>query len=75
MLELGTRKDQLEMGHRQILLDPKTKVWVDEQNKINKEKGLGYDRPYDEGRDSMHLDPQFDAESPVKSQKEVQQPL
>ena len=40
------------------------------KNKINKEKGPRYDRSYDEGRDSMHPDPQFDVESPVKSQKE-----
>ena len=38
--ELGPEKDQLEMGCRQILLDPKTKAWVDEQNKIKK-KDLG----------------------------------
>ena len=68
--ELGPGKNQLEMGHRQILLDPKTKAWVDEQNKINKEKGHRYGRSYDEGRDSMYPDPQFDVESPVKSQKE-----
>ena len=67
--ELGPGKDQLEMGCRQILLDPKTKAWVDEQNKIKKEKGLRYDRSYDEGRDLMHPDPQLDVESPVKSQK------
>ena len=68
--ELGPRKDQLEMGCRQILLDPKTKEWVDEQNKINKEKEPRYGRSYDEGRDLMHLDPQLDVESSVKSQKE-----
>ena len=43
LLELDPRKDQLGMGHKQILPDPKTKVWVDEQNKINKEKTLRYD--------------------------------
>ena len=32
LLELSPRKDQLGMGHKQILPDPKTKVWVDEQN-------------------------------------------
>ena len=57
------------MGHRQILPNPKTRAWVDEQNKINKEKGPRYDRSYDEGRDSMHPDPQFDVESPVISQE------
>ena len=29
LLELGPKKDQLEMGCRQILPDPKTKAWVD----------------------------------------------
>ena len=69
LLELGPRKDQLEMGHKQILPDPKTKAWVDEQNKINIEKTLGYDKLYEEARDTMHHDPQIDVEPPVKSQK------
>ena len=38
LLELDQRKDQLGMGHKQTLPDPKTKAWVDEQNKINKTK-------------------------------------
>ena len=41
LLELDPRKDQLGMGHRQILSDPKTKAWVDWQNRINREKTLG----------------------------------
>ena len=69
LLELGPGKDQLEMGHRQILPDPKTKAWVDEQNKINIEKTLGYGRSYDKARDTMHPDPHFDVEPPVKCQK------
>ena len=44
--ELGPGKYQLEMGHRQVLLGAKTKAWVDEQNKINKEEGP---RLYNEG--------------------------
>ena len=44
LLELDPRKDQLGAGHKQILLDSKTKAWVDEQNRMNKEKTLGYDR-------------------------------
>ena len=48
LLELSPKKDQLEMGHRQILPDPKTKAWVDEQNNINIEKDTGYDRSHDE---------------------------
>ena len=68
--ELGPGKNQLEMGHRQILLDPKTKAWVDEQNKIKKEEEPRYGRSYDEGKDSMYPDPQLDVGSPIKSQKE-----
>ena len=69
LLELDPRKDQLGMGHKQILPDPKTKVWVDEQNKINKQKTLGYDKSYEEAKDTMHLDPQADIQPPVKSQR------
>ena len=58
------------MGRKQILPDPKTKAWVDEQNRINTEKTLDdYDKSYKEARDTMHPDPQIDVEPPVKSQK------
>ena len=67
LLELDLRKDQLGMGHKQILPGPKTKAWVDEQNRINTEKTLGYDKTYEEARDTMH--PDIDVEPPVKSQK------
>ena len=69
LLELDPRKDQLGMGCKQILPDPKTKVWVDEQNKINKEKTFGYDKSHEEAMDTIHPDPQIDIEPPVKSQK------
>ena len=69
LLELGPEKDQLKMGRRQILPDPKTKAWVDEQKKINTEKTLGYDKSHEEARDTMHPDPQIDVEPSVKSQK------
>ena len=45
LLELDPRKDQLGKGHKQIWSDPKTKVWVNKQNRINMEKTLGYDKP------------------------------
>ena len=57
------------MGCKQIMPDPKTKAWVDEQNRINTDKTLGYDKSYEEARDTMHPDPQIDIEPPVKSQK------
>ena len=69
LLELDPRKDQLGMGHKQILPDPKTKAWVDEQNRINTEKTLGYDKSHEEARDTMHPDPQINIEPPTKSQK------
>ena len=69
LLELDPRKDQVGMEHKQILPDPKTKAWVDEQNRINTEKTLVYDKSHEEARDTMHPDPQIDVEPPVKSQK------
>ena len=69
LLELDPRKDQLGMGHKQILPDSKTKAWVDEQNRINTEKTLGYDKSHEEARDTMHPDPQIKIEPPTRSQK------
>ena len=67
--ELGPKKDQIEIGHTQILPEPKTKAWVDEQNKINIEKTLGYDRSYDEAMSIKHPNPQPDVEPLVKTPK------
>ena len=69
LLELDLRKDQLGVERKQILSDPKTKAWVDEQNKINIEKTFGYNKSYEEAKDTMHPDPQIDVEPPVKSQR------
>ena len=69
LLELDPRKDQLGMGHKQILLDSKTKVWVDEQNRMNTEKTLGHDKSHEKARDTMHPDPRISIEPPTKSQK------
>ena len=44
LLELDPRKDQFGTGRKQILPDSKTKVWVDEQNRMNAKKTLGYDK-------------------------------
>ena len=57
LLELDPRKDQLGAGYKQILLDSKTKVWVDEQNRMNAKKTLGYDKSHEEARDTKHPDP------------------
>ena len=69
LLELDPRKDQLGTGCKQILPDPKTKVGVDEKNRINTEKTLGYDKSHEEARDTMHPDPQINIEPPTKCQK------
>ena len=57
LLELDPRKDQLGMGCKQILLDLKTKAWVDEQNRMNAKKTLGHDKSHEEARNTMHPDP------------------
>ena len=57
------------MGPKQILLDSKTKVLVDEQNRMNAEKTLGHDKSHEEARDIRHLDPQINIEPSTKSQK------
>ena len=44
-------------------------MWVDEQNRINTEKTLGYDKSYEEARDTMHPDPKVNIEPSTKSQK------
>ena len=69
LLELDPRKDQLGVGHKQILLDSKTKAWVDEQNRMNKEKTLGYDKSHEEARDTKHPDPRINIEPSTKSLK------
>ena len=69
LLELDPRKDQLGIGCKQILPDSKTKAWVDEQNRINTEKTLGYDKSCEEDGDTMHPDPQVNIEPPTKSIK------
>ena len=69
LLELDPRKDQLGMGYKQILLDSKTKAWVDEQNRMNKEETLGYDKSHEETRDTKHPYPEVSIGPPTKSQK------
>ena len=69
LLELDPRKDQLGAEHKQILLDPKTKAWVDEQSRMNKEKTLGHDKPHKETKDTKHPDPRINIEPSTKSLK------
>ena len=69
LLELDPRKNQLGAGHKQILLDSKTKAWVDEQNRMNKEKTLGYDKSHKEAKDTKHPDPRINIEPSTKSLK------
>ena len=67
LLELDPRKDQLGVRHKQILLNSKTKAWVDEQNRMNKEKTLGYGKSCKE--DTKHPDHQINIEPSTKSLK------
>ena len=67
LLELDPRRDQLGVGHKQILLDSKTKVLVDEQNRRNVKKTLGYDKSHKEAKDTRHPDPQINIEPSTKS--------
>ena len=69
LLELDPKKDQLGAGHKQILLDSKTKAWVDEQNRMSKEKTLGYDKSRKEAKDTKHPDPRINIEPSTKSLK------
>ena len=69
LLELDPRKDQLGAEHKQILLDSKTKAWVDEQNRMSKEKTLGHDRSCKETKDTKHPDPRINMEPSTKSLK------
>ena len=69
LLELDPRKDQLGAEHKQVLLDSKTKAWVDEQNRMSKEKILGHDRSPREARDAKHVDSRINIEPSTKSLK------
>ena len=57
------------MGHGKVLIDKKTKAWVDEQNKKNKKERPRYCRLYIVGEDLIYLDPQLSAGCPKESQK------
>ena len=69
LLELNPREDQLGVEHKQILLDSKTKAWVDEQNRMSKEKTLGHDRSCKETKDTKHPDPRISIEPSTKGLK------
>ena len=69
LLELDPRKDQLGAEHKQILLDSKTKAWVDEQNRMNTEKTLSHDRSRKEAKDTKYPDPRINIKPSTKSLK------
>ena len=69
LLELDPRKDQLGAEHKQVLLDSKTKAWVDEQNRMSTEQTLGHDRSHKEAKDTKHPDPRINIEPSTKSLK------
>ena len=55
--------------HKKVLLDSKIKAWVDEQNRMSKEKTLGHDRSRKETKDTKHPDPRINMEPSIKSLK------
>ena len=69
LLELDPKEDQLGVEHKQILLDSKTKAWVDEQNRMSKEKTLSHDRSRKETKDTKHPDPRINIEPSTKHLK------
>ena len=69
LLELDPREDQLGAEDKQVLLDSKTKAWVDEQNRMSTEKTLGYDKSHKEVKDTKHPDPIINIKPPTKSLK------
>ena len=69
LLELDPREDQLGAEDKQVLLDSKTKAWVDEQNRMSTEKTLGHDKLHKETKDTKHPDPRINIEPPTKSLK------
>ena len=44
-------------------------MWVDEQNRMNKEKTLGYDKSHKEAKDTKHPDPRINIEPSTKGLK------
>ena len=69
MLELDPREDQLGAEHKQVLLDSKTKAWVDEQKRMSTEKTLGHDKSHKEAKDTKHPDPGINIEPSTKGLK------
>ena len=51
------------------MLDSKTKAWVDEQNRMSKEKTLDYGKSHKEAKDTKHPDPRINIEPSTKSLK------
>ena len=55
--------------HKRILLDSKTKAWVDEQNRMDKEKTHGHDKSHKETKDTKHQDPRINIKPSTESLK------
>ena len=69
LLELDPKEDQFGIEYEQTPLDSKTKAWVDEQNRMSKEKVLGHDGSCKEIKDTRHPDPRIGIEPSTKSLK------
>ena len=44
--KFSQEQDQLDLTQQQMVVDKKTKAWVDKQNKLNKQKGQNYSAQY-----------------------------
>ena len=44
--EISQEQDQLDFSQQQMVVDKKTKAWVDAQNKLNSQKGQSYNSEY-----------------------------
>ena len=70
LLELDPRRRSIgDRAYEQTPLDSKTKAWVDEQNRMSKEKTLGHDRSQKETKDTKHPDPRINIEPSTKGLK------
>ena len=62
--EFSQEQDQLDLTQQQTVVDNKTRAWVDEQNKLNKQKRQDYSTKYIEDIDQTYLMQYTRAQSP-----------
>ena len=54
VFEFSQEQDQLGLTQWQMVVDKKTRAWVDEQNKLNKQKRQNYGTKYIEDIDQTY---------------------